>query len=155
MGAKIIAVDISKERLNLAQKAGAWKLVDASHGDSQSQIRDITNGLGVDSSIEAVGLSHTRIEAVESTRIFGKTCLVGEGGEVTYKPTEHIIHKHLTIFGSWTFSISGLEESANFTAKRNVPLDSLITYRSNIENAPKAYKRFSKGYAGKFVINWD
>tara|TARA_Y100000590_G_scaffold71530_1_gene78612 strand:- start:26947 stop:27978 length:1032 start_codon:yes stop_codon:yes gene_type:complete len=155
MGAKVIAIDISKERLDLAKKAGAWQLVDASSGDTQTQIRDITNGLGADSSIEAVGQNNTRIEAVESTRIFGKTCLVGEGGVVTYKPTEHIIHKHLTIFGSWTFSTSGLEESANFTAKKNVPLDSLITYRSNIENAPEAYKKFSKGYAGKFVINWD
>ena len=154
MGARVIAVDISKERLEIAKKAGAWKLVDASSENSPTQIKDITNGFGADYSLEAVGLNNTRIEAVESTRIFGKTCLVGEGGEVTYKPSEHIIHKHLTIFGSWTFSTSGLKESINFTAKRKVPLDSLITHRSTIENAPQAYKKFSKGSPGKFVINW-
>ena len=96
----------------------------------------------------------TRIAAVESTKVFGKTCLVGEGGEVTYQPTPHIIHKHLTILGSWTFSTFGLEEAAKFTSERNIPLDSVITSRSNIEEAPKAYKEFSKG-ARLLSINID
>ena len=91
----------------------------------------------------------------ESTRVFGKTCLVGEGGEVTYEPTPHIIHRHLTMLGSWTFSTFGLSEAARFTAERKVALDSIITSRSNIEDAPSAYKEFSKGAPGKFVINWE
>ena len=59
------------------------------------------------------------------------------------------------MLGSWTFSTFGLAEAAEFTSERKIPLESVITSRSNIEEAPSAYKKFSKGAPGKFVINWD
>ena len=155
MGARIIAVDVSPERLKMAADSGAWATVDASNDDAPEQIKELTNGDGADVSLEAAGLAVTRVAAVESTRIFGRTCLVGEGGEVTYQPTPHIIHRHLTLMGSWTFSTFGLAEAARFTAERNVPLGSVITSRSTIEEAAQAYGEFSSGAPGKFVINWD
>ena len=155
MGARIIAVDVSTERLKMAADSGAWATVDASNDDAPEQIKELTHGDGADASLEAAGLAVTRVAAVESTRIFGRTCLVGEGGEVTYQPTPHIIHRHLTLMGSWTFSTFGLAEAARFTAERNVPLGSVITSRSTIEEAPQAYEEFSSGAPGKFVINWD
>ena len=139
----------------MAKDSGAWEIVNPKNGNVSGQIKDLTNGFGADSSLEAAGLAETRISAVESTKVFGKTCLVGEGGEVTFEPTPHIIHKHLTLLGSWTFSTFGLEEAANFTSDRKIPLDSVITSRSTIEQAPRAYEDFSKGAPGKFVINWD
>jgi len=155
MGARVIAVDIAPDRLKMAANSGAWATVDASNDDAPEQIRELTHGNGADASLEAAGLATTRVAAVESTKIFGRTCLVGEGGEVTYQPTPHIIHRHLTLMGSWTFSTFGLAGAARFTAERNVPLGSVITSRSNIEQAPEAYEKFSSGVAGKFVINWD
>ena len=155
MGARIIAVDISEERLKMAKDSGAWQTINPNNGDSVAQIKELTNGLGAHSTLEAAGLAVTRVDAVESTRVFGKTCLVGEGGEVTFKPTPHIIHRHLTMLGSWTFSTFGLAEAAQFTSERKIPLESVITSRSNIEEAPASYEKFSKGAPGKFVINWD
>jgi threonine dehydrogenase-like Zn-dependent dehydrogenase len=155
MGARVIAVDIAPERLKMAADSGAWATVDASNNDAPEQIRELTKGNGADATLEAAGLAVTRVAAVESTKIFGRTCLVGEGGEVTYQPTPHIIHRHLTMLGSWTFSTFGLAEAARFTAERNVPLGSVITSRSTIEEAPQAYEEFSSGAPGKFVINWD
>ncbi len=155
MGARVIAVDISPDRLKMATESGAWATVDASADDAPDQIRELTHGHGADASIEAAGLASTRVAAVEATRIFGRTCLVGEGGEVTYEPTPHIIHRHLTLMGSWTFSTFGLAEAARFTAERRVPLASVITSRSTIEGAPQAYEEFASGAPGKFVINWD
>ena len=155
MGARIIAVDISPDRLKMAADSGAWATVNASNDDAPEQIRELTKGKGADATLEAAGLAATRVAAVESTRIFGRTCPVGEGGEVTYQPTPHIIHRHLTLLGSWTFSTFGLAEAARFTAEHNVPLASAITSRSTIEEVPKAYEEFSSGAAGKFVINWD
>lgn len=155
MGARVIAVDVSPERLKMAADSGAWATIDNSGGDAADQIRELTHGHGADASLEAAGLPVTRVAAVESTRIFGRVCLVGEGGEVTYQPTPHIIHRQLTLVGSWTFSTFGLAEAARYTAERSVPLASVITSRSTIEEAPQAYEEFSSGAPGKFVINWD
>jgi len=155
MGARVIAVDISPERLNMAADSGAWATIDASDNNVSEQIKNLTDGEGADASLEAAGLAVTRVAAVESTKIFGRSCMVGEGGEVTFQPSPQIIHRHLTLLGSWTFSTFGLAEAARYTAERNVPLGSIITSRSTIEQAAVAYEKFSAGAPGKFVINWD
>jgi threonine dehydrogenase-like Zn-dependent dehydrogenase len=154
MGARVIAVDVNRERLEMARQAGAWELVDNSSGDAAAQIRALTHGEGADATLEAAGLPVTRVAAAESARVFGRACLVGEGGEVTYEPTPHIIHRHLTLIGSWTFSTFGLAETAQFVADRKVPLDSLITRSVSLSEAPEAYTSFSGGTPGKFVISY-
>ncbi len=155
MGARVIAVDVNSERLAMAEDAGAWKAIDNSDGSAVEQIRDLTHGEGADATLEAAGLPVTRVAAAEAARVFGRACLVGEGGEVTYEPTPHIIHRHLTLIGSWTFSTFGLAEAAQFVADRQVPLRSLITETCSIEEAPEAYIRFAAGTPGKFAISWD
>ena len=155
MGARVIAVDISPERLNMAADSGAWATIDASDNNASEQIKNLTDGEGADASLEAAGLAVTRVAAVKSTKVFGRSCMVGEGGEVTFQPSPQIIHRHLTLLGSWTFSTFGLAEAARYTAERNVPLGSIITSRSTIEQAAVAYEKFSAGAPGKFVINWD
>ncbi len=155
MGARVISVDISGERLEMAKGAGAWEVVDNSDGSAVDQILDMTYGEGADATLEAIGIHETRLAAVQSTKIFGRCCFVGEGGDFHVAPSPDIIHRHLTLVGSWTFSTFGLEEAARFTARRNVPLGSLITGRCDIEEVPAAYQRFEAGAPGKFVINWD
>ena len=155
MGARVIAVDISGERLEMAKAAGAWAVVDNTDGSAVEQILDLTYGEGADATLEAIGIHATRLAAVQSTKIFGRCCFVGEGGDFHVEPSPDIIHRHLTLVGSWTFSTHGLEEAARFTARRNVPLGSLITGRSGIEDVPAAYEHFEAGAPGKFVINWD
>ncbi len=155
MGARVIAVDISDERLSLAKDAGAWKVINNTDGSAVQQIKDLTHGEGADAALEAAGLPVTRVATVEATRVFGRACLVGEGGTVTYEPTPHIIHRHLTLLGSWTFSTFGMAESARFISDRNVPLDTLITGRVSIEELPAAYTEFDKQQTGKIVTVWN
>ena len=139
----------------MAVASGAWATVDASDNNAAEQIKDLTHGDGADATLEAAGLAATRVAALESTKVFGRSCMVGEGGEVTFQPSPQIIHRHLTLLGSWTFSTFGLAEAARYTAERNVPLSSIITSRSTIEEGADAYQAFSAGAPGKFVINWD
>ena len=73
---------------------------------------------------------------------------------MTFEATPHIIHRHLNLIGSWTFSTFGLAEAANFVADRSVPLSTLITSRSTIEDAPAAYTEFDSGQPGKYVLSW-
>ncbi len=154
MGARVIAVDVSKERLKLAQMAGAWKWIDNTDGSAVAQIKELTHGEGADAALEAAGLPVTRVATVEATKVFGRACLVGEGGTVTYEPTPHIIHRHLTLLGSWTFSTFGMAEAAQFVADRQVPLDKLVTHRVGIEQLPGAYTEFDQGQTGKMVVSF-
>jgi len=155
MGARVIAVDVLPERLELARKLGADIVVDASADDPVKAIRGLTDGEGVDASLDATGIPQARINAVDSAKLWGRVCFVGEGNPTTFDVSAQIIHKQLTIHGSWTFSTSGLAEAARFVVERGVPLTELITHRYRLEDAVNAYQLFETGRTGKVVFTWD
>ena len=155
MGARVIAVDPVEERRALAQRHGAWKTVDPAEAESVEAIRELTHGALADASLDATGIGAVRAAAVRSTRVWGRACLVGEGGAVTFEPTPDIIHRQLTLIGSWTFSTVVLDELARFVAERDLPLDDLITHRFPLDRAAEAFRLFDGRTTGKVVLTWD
>lgn len=152
MGARVIAVDISPERLDLARSLGADAVVNASEQDPIEVIQELTQGRGCEVAIDCTGQAEARVQTVRSVRPFGRACFVGEGGSVTLDVTNDIIHRQLTLYGSWTFPASGLAEGARFAVERGIPLDKLITRRFRLEEADDAYRQFDAGAAGKLVF---
>ena len=155
MGARVIAVDLIPERLALAAELGADAVVDASQDDAEAAVRSLTGGEGADAALDATGIPAVRSNALNAVRYWGRVCFVGEGGDTAFDVSAQIIHKQLTIFGSWTFSVAGLAEAANFVVERNVPLAKLITHRYPLERADEAYKTFDTGRTGKPVFVWE
>ena len=68
---------------------------------------------------------------------------------------DRAFHKQLTIYGSWTFSQSGLAEVADFVVERRVRLADLITHRFSLDQAVEAYQLFDSGRTGKVVFTWE
>ena len=155
MGARVIAVDVIPERLDLAGELGADVVVDAGSDNAEEVIRGLTNGEGADATLDATGIPDVRTNAVDSARYWGSVCFVGEGNLTTFDVSAQIIHKQLTIYGSWTFSLAGLAEAARFVVDRDVPLDRLITHRYSLAEAEEAYALFDTGRTGKPVIIWE
>ena len=87
-------------------------------------------------------------------RTWGRACLVGEGGQVTYEPTPDIIHRQLTLVGSWTFSTVLLAELARWVVDRKIPLGGIITHRFPLAQADEAFALFDGGGTGKVVFEW-
>jgi threonine dehydrogenase-like Zn-dependent dehydrogenase len=152
MGARVIAVDMVPARLDLAREVGADAVVDASAGDPVAAVRELTGGAGAEATLDCTGNATARAQAVRSARNWGRACFVGEGGTVTLEPSPDIIHRQLTLYGSWTFSTVLLEEAARFIAARRVPLAGLITGRFPLDQAAEAYRQFDAGAPGKFVL---
>jgi threonine dehydrogenase-like Zn-dependent dehydrogenase len=155
MGAHVIAVDPIAERRKLAEDLGAWKSIDPAQTSPVEAVYELTHGKGADTTLDATGIAEVRANAVRSTRIWGRSCLVGEGGTVTFEPTPDIIHRQLTLHGSWTFSTLILEELANWVIDREIPLKDLITHRFPLEKAEDAFKLFDSGKTGKVVFTWN
>jgi threonine dehydrogenase-like Zn-dependent dehydrogenase len=154
MGARVIAVDVIPERLELASRLGADVTVDARSDPPVDTVRGLTHGEGADATLDATGIPEVRLNAVDSARLWGKVCFVGEGNTTTFDVSPQIIHKQLTIYGSWTFSLSGLAEVAQFVVERRVPLKELITHRFTLDRTAEAYRLFDSGRTGKVVIVW-
>lgn len=82
--AKIIAVDINAERLELAKELGATHIVNSKDGDTVELIREITDGHGVDYGVECSGKGFIAKQALSALKKSGELALIGAG----YEPTE-------------------------------------------------------------------
>ncbi|MGI5272640.1 zinc-dependent alcohol dehydrogenase family protein [Nonomuraea sp. CA-218870] len=100
VGARVVAVDVSADALQLAERAGATHFVDGSAGDSATQVRELTRG-GAHVSIDALGSPHTCAASVESLRTRGRHVQVGllPGGP-TPVPMDRVVALELRLLGS-------------------------------------------------------
>jgi len=96
---KIFAVDINPRKLELAERFGAIA-VNAAAGDPVEQLREITDGRGVDVAIELVGLPLTMRQAIQSLATLGRAALVGLTKE-TFRvaPYSELVNKEAEIIG--------------------------------------------------------
>lgn len=154
-GAYVVAVDPVPERRALAEKLGAAQTIDPNEADPIEVIRSVTHGRGADATLDATGIAEVRAVAVRSTRAWGRSCMVGEGGSITLDATNDVIHKQLTLMGSRTFSTVVLEEVGRYVVDRGLPLGELITKRFRLDGVGDAFARFEAGAAGKYVVTWD
>jgi threonine dehydrogenase-like Zn-dependent dehydrogenase len=152
MGARVIALDPSAERLGRASVFGAAATVDPGSNDPIGAIKDLTHGRGADLTLDTSGTAAGRIAAVRSTRTWGTACFVGEGGDVTIDVSPDMIRRQLTIVASWTFSTVGQADCADFVADRKIKVDELFTHRWKLDQAVEAYQLFDKQTSGKGVF---
>jgi threonine dehydrogenase-like Zn-dependent dehydrogenase len=152
MGARVIAVETSAERMKLANEFGADSVIDASREDPVSAIKDLMRGEGVDLAIECSSAPAARRAAVRCVRAWGTACYVGEGGDVTLDVSPDLLRRQVTLIGSWTFSAMGMKECAEFIAKRRIPLERIFSHRWRLEQADEAYRLFDQQSAGKGVF---
>jgi threonine dehydrogenase-like Zn-dependent dehydrogenase len=154
MGARVIALDTSPERLARAREFGADATIDPAATDNVVQaIRDLTHGLGAHASLDASSSPLARAQAVRCVRTWGKACFVGEGGEVSLDVSNDLLRRQVTLIGSWTFSTVGQAECARFIADRGIDVDAIFTHQWRLDQAEEAYRVFDAQNAGKGVIH--
>jgi threonine dehydrogenase-like Zn-dependent dehydrogenase len=152
MGARVIAVDIARERLVLARESGADAVVNAKETDPVAAIRELTHGEGAETTMDCSGTSEGRLGAVRSAATWGRVGFVGEGGTTAFDVSQDLLRKQLTLHASWTFSALGQAECARFIARRRIPLTRLLTHRFKLEQAGEAYRLFDTQTTGKGVF---
>jgi threonine dehydrogenase-like Zn-dependent dehydrogenase len=153
LGARVIALDISPERLQRAKAFGADAVINPTETpDVVAAIRSLTHGLGAHAALEASSAPSARRQAAQCVRTWGKVALVGEGGELSLDVSNDMIRRQVTIMGSWTFSTAGQAECARFVAERKIDLDQLFTDHWRLDQAVEAYQHFDKQASGKGVF---
>jgi S-(hydroxymethyl)glutathione dehydrogenase/alcohol dehydrogenase len=153
---RIIAVDVSPEKEDLARGAGATDYVVASE-NTPREIRALTGKQGVDVSIECVGRAVSIRAAWDSTRRGGRTTVVGIGGK-----DQQVTFNALEIF-HWGRTLSGCVYG-NSDPARDVPvlaehvragrldLSALVTERIALEGIPAAFENMLAGKGGRALV---
>jgi threonine dehydrogenase-like Zn-dependent dehydrogenase len=148
----IIATDIAPERRQMAQDLGVVDHALAADESTGAAIADLTGGRGCEASIDCSGSGAARVVALENTRNWGRCAFVGEGGEITFPVSELLIHKQITLHGSWVTSLRHMEQLLERLVRWNLHPEQIVTHRYPLQQADEAYRVADRGAAGKVCI---
>ncbi len=152
---RIVAVDVSPAKEELARAAGATDYVIASE-DTAREIRALTGKQGVDVAIECVGRATTIRTAWDSTPVSYTLGIGGKDQQVTFNALE-IFH--------WGRTLSGCVYG-NTDPARDVPilaehvragrldLAMLVTERIGLEGIPAAFENMLAGKGGRALVTF-
>jgi threonine dehydrogenase-like Zn-dependent dehydrogenase len=136
-GAKVIAIDPSAEKRELALKFGATHALPGGEGVVAS-VLELTNDDGVDIAFEAVGLPITFTQAVDLAGFAGRVVYVGYSkSPVTYQ-TQFFNLKELDIMGSRNATLTDFEAVIAHLEKLGSDADLLISKVFPFEEAEQA-----------------
>ncbi|MEU9637223.1 Zn-dependent alcohol dehydrogenase [Streptomyces tendae] len=153
---KIVAVDVSPEKEELARAAGATDYLLASDTAAR-EIRALTGKQGVDVAVECVGRAATIRTAWESTRRGGRTTVVGIGGkdqQVTFNALE-IFHWGRTLSGCVYGNADparDLPVLAEHVRAGRLDLGALVTERIALDGIPAAFENMLAGKGGRALV---
>lgn len=152
MGARVIAIETSPERRELALEKGAHAVIDPTEVDPVTAIQELTHGEGAHKVIETAGVAQARTAAVKGTRKWGTACFVASGGQVTLDVGPDLTFRQVTVLGHWTFSKNGQADCARFVSDRKIDVDSVFTHEFKLDQAEEAYQLLDQQKTGKGVF---
>jgi threonine dehydrogenase-like Zn-dependent dehydrogenase len=148
----VIGVDPDASRRELAVRLGVVDAAVDSGGDPVTEVRDLAGGSGCHAAVDCSGARSGRATALESLRPWGRLALVGEGGTMEIEVSRTLIHRNLTVVGSWVTSTWRSSELLERLVRWDLHPDALVTHRFALKDAVEAYALADSGAAGKVCI---
>lgn len=154
----VIAVDVNRDKLELAERLGATDVVDASRRDAVSAVMGLTGERGADVAFEVVGTEATIERAISMTRRGGQAVLVGIpplGATVGVPAMQAVILQARTIKGCWYGSADVRRDIPRLVELHQqglLQLEPLISGRLGLEDVNRALESLRAGQATRTVI---
>lgn len=152
---EIVGTDLAEGRLALASDLGLVDRVLKADASALDQILSLTGGHGCEASIDCSGAASARLLALQGTRDWGRCAYVGEGGTVSFEVSKYLIHKQITLFGSWVTSLKHLEELVERLDRWGIHPDKTATHRLPLNQASEAYELAAEGQGGKVCLVFE
>ena len=152
MGGRVVSLDPIKERREFARSLGADLALDPRDPKAADQIREFSGGEGLTGAIDCSGNSVAHNMALDALAPMGKLALVGEAAATTIKPSEQLIRKQVTIFGSWYFGIDEYADILHLIETHRIDLERLATHTFPLEEAETAFRMFDNRETEKAVF---
>jgi len=150
--ARVFVVDMVPARLEMARQFGGIP-IDASQTHPVEAIQKQTGDLGVDSSIECVGLVTTLETAIRCVRGGGTVAMNGMPGVVTGEfPYLSFWLKTLTLRAGWCNVPPYMRPLLDLIAAGRLQPEKIISHRMKLADAEEAYRLFDAREATKIVL---
>lgn len=151
-GATVIAVDLSEEKLALAKQCGATYGINSKTENVLDRVNEITDGMGVDCVIEAVGAPVTYQMAIDVVGFTGRVVCIGYSkSEVSFQ-TKYFVQKELDIRGSRNAMPNDFRAVMHFMSKTHIPMEPFISGIVKPEDAQHTLEQWAANPAQVFRI---
>ncbi|MFJ4169655.1 zinc-dependent alcohol dehydrogenase family protein [Paenarthrobacter sp. NPDC089714] len=152
MGAeRIIAMSRHASRQALAREFGATDIVEERGDEGVGKIKELTDGLGAHSVIEAVGTQESMMQAIRSTRRGGHVGYVGVSHDVEL-PGRELFSSHVHLHGGPAPVRDYLPELIDLIFKGEINPGKVFDLELPLEEAPEAYKAMDERRAIKVLL---
>jgi S-(hydroxymethyl)mycothiol dehydrogenase len=155
----IIAVDIDPRKLEWAKGLGATHTVDASSTDPVEAIRELTDGVGADVVIDAVGRPETFRQAFYARDLAGTVVLVGvPTPEMKLElPLLDVFGRGGAIKSSWygdCLPSRDFPMLVDLYQQGRLDLDAFVSERIGINDVEAAFDKMHRGEVLRSVVVW-
>ena len=152
MGAeRIIAMSRNEARQQLARAFGASDIVTERGDEGVARIKDMTDGLGAHSVIEAVGTQESMMQAIRSTRSGGRVGYVGVSHGVEL-PGEELFYAEVHLLGGPAPVRRFLPELVDLIWNRKINPGKVFDLELPLEQAAEGYRAMDKRLAIKALL---
>jgi threonine dehydrogenase-like Zn-dependent dehydrogenase len=150
----IVGTDVSPERLRLAADLGLVDTAVPADERAENRMQELTAGRGFSATVDCSGNATARHLALASTGTWGRCAFVGEGGDVGFEVSRLMIHKQVTLHGSWVTSIGHMEDLLRHLDRWQLRPSVIVTDTFTLDDAAAAYQLADRGTGGKVVITF-
>jgi propanol-preferring alcohol dehydrogenase len=141
--ARVIAVDVAREKFDACRKAGADEVVDASNCNVAEALLDLTHGQGVDVAIDYVSITLTLEAGAAALGRHGRLVTLGGAGKSFQVSAREMLHKEQDLLGSRYVTRSEILETLDLVARKEVwPV---VTDIRPLEEAEALHERVERG----------
>ncbi|HKR68597.1 MAG TPA: zinc-binding dehydrogenase, partial [Streptosporangiaceae bacterium] len=152
LGAKrIIAMSRHEPRQKLALEYGATDIVTERGDEGVARIKDLTNGLGAHSVIEAVGTQESMMQAIRSARPGGHVGYVGVAHDVQL-PGDELFFSHVHLHGGPAPVRRFLPELIDLIWNRQIDPGEVFDLELPLGEAAEGYRAMDERRAIKVLL---
>ena len=143
-GARVIAMDIDDEKLELAKRLGASMVINSKTENVVERVRELADGYMADVVIEAVGSPVTYVTAIDIVAFTGRVACIGYAKSEVAFQTKYFVQKELDIRGSRNAMPEDFRAVIHYLQNGNCPMNELISAVVKPEEAGEALQKWSE-----------
>ena len=148
---RIIAMSRHESRQQLAREFGATEIVTERGEEGVARIKELTDGLGAHSVVEAVGTQESMMQAIRSTRPGGHVGFVGVLHDVEI-PGEELFFSHVHLHGGPAPVRRFLPELIDLIWNRKIDPGKVFDLTLPLEEVAEGYRAMDERRAIKTLL---
>ena len=154
----IIAIDINSDKLKVAADMGATHTLNSVNNEPSSFVKDLTDGRGMDCSIEAAGQNISIKHTLEISRPGARIVLLDKTPfvEEISLPFHLLMGDREIVRTSYGMSRPRVDfpKLANLYMSVNLMLDEMISMRLKLDEINKGFKYLKQGKVARAIVEF-